>query len=69
MACAVIPARHAMIEVATARRLVERLLRQLNWQRLRLLFIGQREGGCWLRLLDGDAVHAIGMQLLIDDWV
>ena len=49
------------------RNLISRMkLRQLNWQRLRLLFIGQREEGCWLRLLNGDAVHAIGMQLLID---
>ena len=65
-ATAVIPPNFALISKGDAQRCVGRLLRRVNWHRIRLLFIGQREGDCVFALLDAEALRAVIEELFFE---
>jgi hypothetical protein len=44
---------------------ISQLLRRVNWPRLRLLFLGQRQHGCPLAKPGTDLINQVGEQLLL----
>ena len=55
-----------LISKGDAQRCVGRLLRRVNWHRIRLLFIGQREADCAFALLDAEALRAVIEELFFE---
>ena len=65
-ATAILPPNFALISKGDAQRCVGRLLRRVNWHRIRLLFIGQREADCAFALLDAEALRAVIEELFFE---
>lgn len=63
---AVIPPNYALITHVAADKLLMRLLKKLNWWRLRLCLIGQREAGCMFALLNDEILTTILQAVLVE---
>ena len=64
---AVLPPNYALIGRRAADAMMNKLMKRLNWCRFRVCFIGQREAGCVLALLDPEAMRSVLSRLLLED--
>ena len=62
-----VPAAYAYVFCSDAERLVAVLLHKLNWSRLRLMFLGFRQEGCALAMLDTELLRSVGQILLSEE--
>jgi hypothetical protein len=64
-ATVLLPARLAATSRAATDARISQLLRRVNWPRLRLLYLGQRQEGCPLSKLDIDLIDHVGQNLML----
>lgn len=59
-----VPARLARTYIASTSAGISRMLRRVNWPRLRLIYLGQKQDSCLFSKLDEDLVRKIGEHIV-----